>query len=406
MTPPSAGHQIGTIRLVALKLVMNTAIRLVYPFLPAIARGLGISIGEAGALVSVRYAAGFASPIAIGVAGPRATSRALLLSGLGVFAIGSLVTTWFGVFFGALIGFALIGFAKPLFDVGAQAHVAERVPWHRRSRHIGLLEVSWAGGLLVGAPFAAWLIERGSWNTPFLALGLLAAAGMAAVAMLDRVESEQVVDVAEKPKVRGPALWFLIVGGFVGFTLEILLVNLGTWLENDFGLALLALGGVGTVIGVAELLGEGGVVAITDRVNKRNALATALGLAGAVFAVLAWTAESLVLGVAVLALGIALIEYTIVSGMSVATEIHPGNRTGYLAWFAVATGIGRIAGDLAGPWMFGVGGMRFTSLAAAVSAVIASALLLRLPTLESNRTQGYIGRMGPIEPTEETEDRS
>ena len=388
MTTPVEGTRIGTIRLVALKLVLNTAVRLVYPFLPAIARGLDITIGQAGALISMRWVAGFASPVAIGVAGTWATSRALLLTGLGVFAIGSLVTAWFGAFIGAAIGFALIGFAKPLFDVGAQAHVAERVPWHRRSRHIGLLEVSWAGGLLVGAPIAGWLIERGSWNTPFLVLGILAAIGIGAVAVMERVDAETVVHVGDKPKVRGPALWFLVVGGVVGFALEILLVNLGTWLEDNFGLALLALGGVGTVIGVAELIGEGGVVAITDRVNKRTALALALALAAVAFVVLALVADSLVVGVGVLAVGMALVEYTIVSGMSVATEIHPTNRTGYLAWFAVATGVGRIAGDLAGPWMFGAGGMRLTSFAAAGSALAAATLLLRLPTLESTATQG------------------
>ncbi len=387
---PSDRPQIGTVRLVALKLVLNTAVRLVYPFLPAIARGLGISIGEAGALVSVRWVAGFASPVAIGVAGHRATSRALLLAGLAVFAVGSLVTAWLGVFVGAVVGFALIGFAKPLFDVGAQAHVAERVPWHRRSRHIGMLEVAWAGGLLIGAPVAGWLIERGSWNTPFLALGLMAVVGMVAIARLERVDSERPLALAAKVKVRGQALLFLVVAGVVGFTLEILLVNLGTWLESGFGLALIALGGVGTVIGVAELAGEGAVVAITDRVNKRLALAIALGLSAASFLLLAWTSVWLIGGVAVLAVGIALIEYTIVSSMSVATELHPTNRTGYLAWFAVAMGIGRIAGDLLGPWMFGAGGMRLTSLVASASAVAALTLVLRLPSLEgtSPRTQG------------------
>jgi MFS transporter, DHA1 family, inner membrane transport protein len=394
MTAPTGNVRIGTVRLVVLKLVLNTAVRLVYPFLPTIARGLDITIGQAGALISMRWVAGFASPVAIGLAGPRATSRALLLGGLGIFAVGSLVTAWFGAFVGAAIGFALIGFAKPLFDVGAQAHIAERVPWHRRSRHIGLLEVSWAGGLLVGAPIAGWLIERGSWNTPFLVLGLLAAFGIGAVAVLERVETETAVDIGEKPKVQGPALWFLVVGGIVGYALEILLVNLGTWLEGSFGLALLALGGVGIVIGVAELLGEGGVVAITDRVNKRKALALSLALAAVAFVALGFVADSLVVGVGVLAVGIALVEYTIVSGMSVATEIHPSNRTGYLAWFAVATGVGRIAGDLTGPWMFGVGGMRLPSFAAAASALAAAALLIRLPNLDatppekSNPTQG------------------
>lgn len=375
--------RIGTVRLVALKLILNTAIRLVYPFLPAIARGLDISTAQAGVLVSTRWVAGFASPVAIGVAGHRATSRALMQTGLAVFAIGSLLTAWLGVFAGAVLGFVLIGFAKPLFDVGAQAHVAERVPWHQRSRHIGLLEVAWAGGLLVGAPLAGWLIERGSWNTPFLVLGILAAVGMVGVALLERIDSDHAVELADKPKVRGPARAFLVVGGLVGFALEVLLVNLGVWLENDFGLALLALGGVGTLIGVAELIGEGGVVAITDRVDKRRALAGALGAAAAIFLALIWAAQSLVIGVAVLAVGIAMIEFTIVSGMSVATEIHPGNRTGYLAWFAVATGIGRIAGDIVGPPMFELGGMTGPSITAATTSALAAGLIFRLPTLES-----------------------
>lgn len=380
---PSDRTRIGTVRLVALKLVLNTAIRLVYPFLPSIARGLDISTAQAGVLVSTRWVAGMASPVVIGLAGHRATSRALMQVGLAVFAIGSLITAWLGVFAGAVVGFVLIGFAKPLFDVGAQAHVAERVPWHQRSRHIGILEVAWAGGLLVGAPFAGWLIERGSWNTPFLVLGLAAAAGMVAVALLDRTSEVHTVEIGAKPKVRGPARLFLVVGGLVGFALEVLLVNLGVWLENDFGLALLALGGVGTVIGIAELIGEGGVVTITDRVDKRKALATALFAAAIIFVALTWAAQWLIAGVAVLAVGITMIEFTIVSGMSVATEIHPGNRTGYLAWFAVATGIGRIAGDVVGPAMFERAGMAGPAITAAVTATLAALTLLRLPTLES-----------------------
>lgn len=381
---PSARTRIGTVRLVALKLVLNTAIRLVYPFLPAIARGLDITTAQAGVLVSTRWLAGFASPVAIGLAGRRATSRILMQTGLATFAVGSLVTAWFGVFTGAVVGFVLIGFAKPLFDVGAQAHVAERVPWHQRSRHIGLLEVAWAGGLLIGAPAAGWLIERGSWNTPFLVLGLLAAVGMVAVGLFDGRGSDHAVQFGDRPKVRGAARVFLAVGGLIGFALEVLLVNLGVWLENDFGLALLALGGVGTVIGIAELVGEGGVVAITDRVDKRLALAVALGLAASIFLGLTWAAHSLVLGVAVLAVGITMIEYTIVSAMSVATEIHPGNRTGYLAWFAVATGIGRIVGDVAGPWLFELAGMTGPAVTAAITSALAAATLLRLPSLESS----------------------
>ncbi len=44
------------------RLVMSTAYRFVYPFLPVIVRGLGVPLEPAAYLVSIRYIAGLATP--------------------------------------------------------------------------------------------------------------------------------------------------------------------------------------------------------------------------------------------------------------------------------------------------------------------------------------------------------
>ncbi|MGH8949622.1 MAG: MFS transporter, partial [Acidimicrobiia bacterium] len=164
--------------LLFLKLVANIGFRFVYPFLPAIARGLGIDLTQAGALVSVRWAGALTTPAVMSFSGGQGRSRRLLVAGLTIFAVGSIVTAWTGVFAGAVIGFALLGLAKPMIDVSSQVYVSERVAYEERARYLGILEIAWAGGLLIGAPLAGWLIENWSWEAPFWVVGSLGALGI------------------------------------------------------------------------------------------------------------------------------------------------------------------------------------------------------------------------------------
>ena len=158
------------------RLVLNTGYRLVYPFLPAISRGLGISLDRAGVLVSARNLGGAATP-AIVVAGRRST-RTLIALALSLFALGAAITSVAGAFWGAFAGFVLMGIGKPAFDVGAMTYLADRTPYQRRARVMSVLELTWAGGLLLGAPAAGWLIDRHGWQTPFWVIALLAGASV------------------------------------------------------------------------------------------------------------------------------------------------------------------------------------------------------------------------------------
>ena len=151
---------------------------MVYPFLPVIARGLGVPLSQAGYLVSARWIAGMATPGVIATVGKGEVRRRVIVFGTTLFIVGALVTAATSVYIGALAGFAMMGLAKPTYDVASQSYISDRVPYASRARYLAVYELAWAGSLLVGAPFAGWLIARGDWETPFWVLGGLATIGL------------------------------------------------------------------------------------------------------------------------------------------------------------------------------------------------------------------------------------
>lgn len=373
----------GTLRpavatLVFLKLVVNTALRFVYPFLPAIARGLGIDLTQAGMLVSVRWASSLTTPAVMSFAGDVHRTRRLVVAGLVMFSAGSIVTAWTGVFVGALVGFALAGLAKPMIDIGSQLYVAARVPYRRRARYLGILELAWAGGLLVGAPAAGWLIDKWSWETPFWALGSLGLAGVGlALLFLDRHDEAAAGRMATASDSPGRQVRLLLaIVALFGFAHEGVLVTLGGWLEGSFSLTLLALGGVGTLLGLSELAGEGVMVAFTDRLGKRNALALGLGVGCVSLLALSFSSESMVPAMAALGVATLAMEFGYISVIPLMTELRPRGRSRVLALSVVANGVGRMAGDLIAPRLFTTGGMQMVTIVSAGVGLSAAILVL------------------------------
>ena len=127
--------------------------------------------------MSVRWAGALTTPAFMSFSGTRGRSRRLLVAGLALFSIGSIVTAWTGVYV-ELIGFALVGLAKPMIDVSSQVYVSERVAYGERARYLGILEIAWAGGLLIGAPLAGWRFENWSWKAPFWVVGSVGLLGI------------------------------------------------------------------------------------------------------------------------------------------------------------------------------------------------------------------------------------
>jgi len=358
------------------RLVMNTAYRFVYPFLPVIARGLGVPLEQAAFLISVRHIAGLGTPAVARVAGRGERRRRLILTGLLLFVAGSAVTVLTSAYVGALLGFALIGLAKPVFDVSSQAYVADRVPYERRARYLAVFEFTWAGALLVGAPAAGWLIARSDWSTPFWAFGILSAA---AIALLPRfVDGDHSMPKLSSAHGRfgRSGLAFLLVAGFFALASEMIIVVFGAWLEDSFGLSLAALGAAAILIGASELAGEGATFAFTDRIGKRRAVLLGLMVSAVGFALLVPARNEMGFGLAILGIALFGFEFTIVSSIPLASELVPSARARYLAWMIVSMSLARGLGAAVGPMLFRSFGLSGPALAAVIADVMAAAILL------------------------------
>lgn len=327
----------------------------------------------------MRWGVGFAAPVTVGLVDRARASRRLLIAGLVSFAAGALVTATSGVFVGALVGFALMGLGKPLFDVGSQTYVSERVPYHRRARSLGILELSWAGGFLIGAPLAGWLIDRWAWDMPFWVFGGITMLAVGVVlALLSPTDEHPENSIRGRDHPRSVIVPFLTSVVIAGFTLEMIFVVMGAWLEGSFGMSLFALAGVGALLGVAELGGEGVMVAFTDRMGKRNSFAAGLGATAVSLFVLSAASERLVPALVALFLAIVSLELAVISGIPFASELRPSKRSQFLAWTLVAAGLGRIVADLTGPALFARSGMGAVALTAAGTAILGATVLLTL----------------------------
>lgn len=358
------------------RLVVNTAHRFVFPFLPAITRGLGISLEQGGLLMSARSIAFVATPAMVATAGRGERRLRLAVWSLGLMAVGALVTAATGVFVGAFVGFVLLGLGKPSYDAAAQAYIADRTPYERRARFMSILELTWAGGLLVGAPLAGWLIDSFGWEAPFWFVGILFTLTMlAAPGLLD-------ADLSHDETGRAPLtldlrkMALLTAAVLFSFAAETTFIVFGAWLEDDFALSIAALGLASTVIGLAELTGEGSVLLFADRIGKIRMVALGLGVSAVGYALLAPASSSMAAGLAALALAFVAFEVTIVSAIPLASEIAPLARTRYLALFMVALGIGRAIGDVVGPLLYTWRGVPATALTSSAGALAALALVL------------------------------
>ena len=360
----------------AARLVLNTGYRLVYPFLPAISRGLGISLDQAGVLVAARNLAGAGTPAM--VAASRRNTRTLIAFALTLFALGAAITSATGAFWGALVGFVLMGIGKPSFDVGAMTYMADRTPYARRARVLAILELTWAGGLLVGAPFAGWLIDRSGWDAPFWVISVLTGVALALTFRL--LEGGRSGEDGEggTPRLDSSAKALLLVFLLFSTAAELVFVVLGSWLELEFGLSVVALGAFAAVIGFSELSGESLTLVFADRVGKRNAVMIGIGIAVSGFLAIILIGGSLTGGLIGAALAFLGFEITIVSALPFATEVQPEHRSRYLGLIQVAMASARAVGALVGNPLFDALGIAANAGIAAVLNLAAITILYRV----------------------------
>ena len=365
------------------RLVLNTARRFVYPFAPLLSRGLGVPLTAITSLIALNWAttiiAMFFGPIT-----DRIGYRFMMILGVTLLALGMFTAYFLPIYGFLLIGLFLAGLGKSVFDPAVQSYISERVPYRRRGMAIGFLEYSWAGSTLLGIPLIAIFIDRFGWRSPFLLMGLMAIIGIAALSFflsdLNNAKARHSKkinfitawrQIYEKKTARG-AIAFVFL---LSVANDNLFVVYGAWLENTFGLSIVALG-IGTAtIGAAELIGESMTASLADRFGLKRAVMTGLSCCIIFYMVLPLLGNTILLSLSGLFLIFLTFEFTVVTSVPLVTELLPESRATMMACYMAAAGFGRVVGALIGGPVWLMGGIIATGF---VSATISTLALLAL----------------------------
>jgi predicted MFS family arabinose efflux permease len=361
--------------------VINTMYRMVYPFMTVFARGLGVPVEQVAAAVAVRSSLGLAAPLLGSTADRHGRTRAMLL-GLSLFIAGTLFVAAWPSYWPFVVALLLTGGGKIIFDPAMQAQLGDRVGYTRRGQAIALTELGWSLAYLVGVPVMGWLIARSGWTAPFPWLAGLAAT--AAVILWRILPADAPARGTAASLRRGlrqitaqrAALAALAVGLVASAANETVNIVFGAWLEASFGLRVAALGAAAAVLGLAELSGEGLVATVTDRLGKRRAVTVGLvlnGLAGLLLPVLA---RSTVTALVALFVFYLTFEFTIVSSISLMTELVPEARATLMSSYVAALSAGRVLGAGLGLALFTLG-IRANTAAAVALNILAILLVVR-----------------------------
>ena len=367
-----------------IRTAINTSIRMVGPFLLVFARGLQADMTAMATAVSASMAASAIGPFLAEIADRRGRKTGMLL-GLSIYTIGvGLVLVW-PAYTAFLLALLLASLGNNIFLPAVQAYVGDRVPYEKRGITLSLLEVSWAGAFIVGVPLVGFLIPRAGWQSPFLSLfilGLLSIVGVAVlVPKLSAPEvNEGAIDRSRFNLIlRTPAALFGLAMGFLVIAGNSMIsVIFGAWLEQSYGLEIAAIGAAATVIGFAELAGEGVVAMIADRFGKRKTIAAGF-IVNILSASLPFLMGSTVTGALIwLFIFNFSFEVTLVASIPLMTEVLPPARATLMAVFLAASSLGMAAGMFMGPRLYMAGGFMVNVIAAMLMNALGLLILPRV----------------------------
>ncbi len=368
---------------IAMRLVVDTAVRMFYPYLPEISRGLGITLSQGGLLLAVRSAMVFPSPL-FGAWSDRHGPRSLLAGALLIQALG---LWWLSTAQGmaqAILPIILLGLSTAAFIPNLQAAVAEHVPFFRRGRVVGIIEFSWAITGLIILPIVGVMMVRMGWQAPLRVFALLSLAVAPLPFLLPRRSRRPSTVTQSGFRQMAGAVWrspsaraAIIVNGLIFIAAESFFVTYGAWLEQSFGMAPNQIGRVAALLGLAELTASGASSLFIDRLGKRRGVGLGLVAMTMTLALLPFLERSLALAIAGMAAFTLAFEWSIVSNISLLSEQAPLARGTVLSLAVVAGGITRTASDYLAVALFEQGGMAATTLFGVAGSALAVFVLLR-----------------------------
>ena len=355
--------------------VLNIGFRMVFPFQPVLMKGFNISLAQITRMYAGQSLIGILSPFVASLADTRGR-RTGMFAGLILFSLGTLLIVIFPTPGGFFIFLVLSMMAKAIFDPSMLAYYGDIIPYQRRGFVIGIIEISWSMSFFLGMPVVGFLMSRFGLIAPFILLAILGI--MAIVVILFLIPADSIKRGQEQSPMAnigrvfrsGTAMAGLGVTLFICTANQLINVVFGVWLNQSFGMQIAALGGASIVIGIAELIGEGGVSAIADRISTQRAVL--LGLVGNILAcgalpLLGRTDWGAYLG---LFLFYLTFEFAIVSLIPLMTGVLPAARGTVMALNIASANLGRGLGSLIAAPLF-MGGFWVSALGAAIVNLLA-----------------------------------
>ncbi len=334
-----------------IRTILNTAHRMVYPFLGVFARGLGVEISTLSLVVTSRSVIGMLIPLISSISEKRGRRFGMLI-GISIFALAMGLVAVSPSLLTVTLALILVMVGKYLFDPAMQAYLGDRVPYQQRGFAMAVTEMGWSLAFIAGIPLVGFLINIYGWSAPF---GLFGGLGLLMFLLIWRFipkadEHHNPLQSARtniKAVITSPAA-LAGIGIAVWASAANELVNLifGVWLEDSFGLKIAALAAASAIIGLSELSGEGLVAAFTDRLGKPRALA--LGLIGNALAVALLPFIGKTEWGALIGLFFVYItfEFVMVSHIPLMTEVLPSARATVLSFNLTGHSLGRVIGAL------------------------------------------------------------
>ena len=340
------------------RILSNMSFRIVYPFLPVVARGLGVSLAEASLLASVQGGVRMTAPFT-GHLSDRYGRRRIMETALFMLIVATAMVYFTDSYAVAIVAFTAIGLSRALFDPTTQAYIGDKVPYATRGRPFAIVSMSWALSWIIGVPISGFLIERFGWSVPwgvislllvvaFITLRLFVPKAKRKIASGIRLNAFTWVRLLKYPHI----LAALFTGFGIVFAIENIVIVYSAYLENEFALSVATIGILSIVMGTAELLAEGANYLWTDRLGKkRSILIGTIAFSIAAF-ILPWISVNVVLSFAGFALLFFCFEFAIVSFFPLMSEVAPKVRGTAISMNVAGMGFARLIGPIIAIFLF------------------------------------------------------
>ena len=343
--------------LILVRLVRDTSIRMMYPFLNDYAQGLGITLAAMGGLMMLRTAMVALAPF-FGHRADQYGARPLLMLGFALQGGGLLGFGFASGLWTAVAAILVLGLSDAMTYPLMQAYISENAPVQHQGRALITVEYSWAITGIVILPIIGWLIGGMGWQTPFRILSVFSGLAILMLAFVlppghPKPHEERIPFVSQITTILQDrsALGAVLVSATIFIAAEAYFVTWGAHLARDFQLSPAKIGQVASGLGVMELLGSIIASLIIDRVGKRRGV-----IAGVIFFLFAmlslvWLSASLWATLVGMGLISMAIEYSIVSTIPLMAVQRPANRATVLALGAMAGALTRSASDPIATWL-------------------------------------------------------